>query len=122
MDKIEDIFKKLTKSKFRTSFSLKKRDFDYINAKGINTIQSHAIDFVNKRLADITKMIDGKQTPMHGHPVFIAQHATATCCRGCLYKWHNIEPTHILTQSEIKYIVDIIMTWIVNQIKQNFTN
>lgn len=34
---------------------------------------------------------DGKQTPMRGHPVFIAQHATATCCRECLKKWHNIK-------------------------------
>ncbi len=31
-----------------------------------------------------------RQTPFRGHPVFIAQHATATCCRECLAKWHRI--------------------------------
>ncbi len=26
---------------------------------------------------------------MKGHPVFVAQHATATCCRECIRKWHK---------------------------------
>jgi hypothetical protein len=34
---------------------------------------------------------------MRGHPVFIAQHATATCCRGCLAKWHDIPAGRALT-------------------------
>ena len=55
---------------------------------------------------------DGKQTPMKGHPVFIAQHATATCCRSCLAKWHHIADDHDLTTEEVHYIVQVIMTWI----------
>lgn len=49
---------------------------------------------------------------MKGHPVFIAQHATATCCRSCLEKWHHIEKGKKLNEYEIKYIVRVIMTWI----------
>ena len=55
---------------------------------------------------------DGKQTPMRGHPVFISQHATATCCRGCLYKWHHISKNRKLTSHEIDFIVCLIMEWI----------
>lgn len=106
------IFQQLKKSKFRNSFHLKQKDFDYINIKGLEKIGSHAKDFVNKNLVDVRKFNDGKQTPMHGHPVFIAQHATATCCRECLYKWHKIEKNHVLTKEECEYISKIIMTWI----------
>ena len=77
----KDIFTGLSKSKFRSSFHLSKRDFDYIKSKGIDKVRSHAIDFIIKRLAPMNPINDGKQTPMHGHPVFVAQHATATCCR-----------------------------------------
>ena len=107
---------KLAQSKFRSSFTLKQKDIDYIDAKGIDTIRRHAYDFVTKRLADVTKVNDGKQTPTKGHPVFIAQHATATCCRGCLYKWHNISPCGVLTSDEIDYVVDIIMAWIARRL------
>ena len=65
-----------------------------------------------QRLAPKVILNDGKQTPMKGHPVFIAQHATATCCRSCLYKWHRIDMNKELTKNEINYIIDIIMTWI----------
>lgn len=108
----ETIFDRLNRSKFRSSFHLKQKDFDYISAKGWDVICSHARDFVKNKLADKTKFNDGKQTPMRGHPVFIAQHATATCCRECLQKWHKIESNHVLTDDECEYIVDIIMKWI----------
>ena len=86
--------------------------------KGLDIIKSHAYDFINKRLAPSEILNDGKQTPMRGHPVFVAQHATATCCRGCLYKWHNIEKNKTLSSKEIDYIVNIIMMWI----KKNMWN
>lgn len=103
---------RLSRSKFRNSFHLKKKDYDYIQEKGIDKIESHAYDFIRKRLASKNPVNDGKQTPMHGHPVFIAQHATATCCRGCLAKWHHIDENHELTEKEIDYIVKLIMKWI----------
>ena len=107
----------LKKSKFRSSFHLKIKDKQYVYEKGIETIEKHAYDFVMKRLSPKIINNDGKQTPMHGHPVFIAQHATATCCRNCLYKWHKIEKNKQLNKNEIDYIVLIIMSWIKEEMK-----
>lgn len=104
----------LSKSKFRSSFKLRKRELSYLNKKGIDTIEKHADDFIRNRLAKRDVINDGKQTPMKGHPVFIAQHATATCCRGCLYKWHHIEQGRELTEKEIRFIVVLIIEWIKN--------
>lgn len=109
---IEDKLKSLQHSKFRSSFSLKERDILYIKEKGLEKIEEHAHDFIRKRLAPFSIPNDGKQTPMKGHPVFIAQHATATCCRSCLYKWHHIPMHKELTKNEQEYIVKIIMAWI----------
>lgn len=109
---IDEILKKLSYSKFRSSFKLKDKDISYINDKSFDVIKTHAYDFINKRLAPKYISNDGKQTPMRGHPVFIAQHATATCCRNCLYKWHHIEKDKELSGKEIDYIVNVIMEWI----------
>ena len=111
-EKIKNIFDRLSKSKFRSSFHLKDKDILYIEDKGIDKIREHAYDFVTKRLADTSNVTDGKQTPMKGHPVFIAQHATGTCCRRCLEKWHHISKNKNMTDDDIKYVVDIIMSWI----------
>lgn len=111
-EKIKNIFDRLSKSKFRCSFYLKDKDILYIEDKGIDKIRNHAYDFVTKRLADTSNVTDGKQTPMKGHPVFIAQHATGTCCRRCLEKWHHISKNKNMTEDDIKYVVDIIMSWI----------
>ena len=85
-----DLWKRLSQSKFRSSFTLKANDRHYVLEKGMDTVRSHATDFVRDRLAPAEPKNDGKQTPMRGHPVFIAQHATGTCCRSCLEKWHHI--------------------------------
>lgn len=116
MNSIDIILNKLSKSKFRSSFKLKQEDINYIEKNGKNKIASHAYDFINKRLKAKKIKNDGKQTPMKGHPVFIAQHATATCCRECLYKWYHIKKDKELTELEIKYIVNVIMRWIDKQI------
>ena len=101
----------LSKSKFRSSFHLRKYMIDYINNKGMNTIESHTEDFIEKNLSKLLPN-DGKQTPMRGHPTFIAQHATATCCRGCLSKWHRIPNNIELNEKHKEYIVNVIMKWI----------
>jgi len=113
---IDNKLNSLAKSKFRSSFSLKEKDIIYVKEKGMDEIKEHAYDFIEKRLSKEVILNDGKQTPMRGHPVFIAQHATATCCRGCLYKWHNICKNKELTKKEQDYIVSIIMEWIVRQL------
>lgn len=110
--KINNMIEKLSKSRFRNSFHLKEKDKKYVQDKGLEKIESHARDFITKRLAPKTIPNDGRQTPMKGHPVFIAEHATATCCRGCLEKWHKIPKNRCLTKDEIDYIITIIMAWI----------
>lgn len=116
---MDNILFSLSKSKFRSSFKLKEKDINYIDSKSINIIKEHAYDLITKRLAPKIINNDGKQTPTKGHPVFIAQHATATCCRGCLYKWHKIKQNKELDEKEIDYIVEIIMKWIIIQYNKN---
>ena len=107
-----NILDSLSKSKFRSSFHLNKKMKEYVLEKGLDKIEEHAYDFINKRLKPEIIANDGKQTPMKGHPVFIAEHATATCCRGCLYKWHKIPKGVELTNKQVDYIVKIIIEWI----------
>ena len=113
---INDYLLRLQKSKFRSSFHLKEKDKLYIANKGLEVIKKHAYDFIKQRLASKDIPNDGKQTPMKGHPVFIAEHATATCCRKCLYKWYGITMNRELTNQEIDFIVEIIMAWIANEL------
>lgn len=113
----KQLFERLGKSKFRSSFYLKQKDIDYINEKGLETIRKHAEDFIAKREAPAHIPNDGKQTPMKGHPVFIAQHATATCCRECIRKWHKMQQGRELSQVQQEYLVDVIMTWIAREMK-----
>ena len=102
----------LAKSRFRSSFKLDEKDRFYIQKLGLTRIESHAKDFVKTRLAQAMPKKDGKQTPFKGHPVFKAQHATATCCRGCLSKWHKIPKNRALKEAEIDRVVATIMAWI----------
>ena len=116
--KIDNILYSLSKSSFRSKFHLKQKDKEYVREKGISKIREHAYDFVNKRLAPAIILNDGKQTPMKGHPVFIAQHATATCCRGCLYKWHKNPLSTKLNDKEKDYIVNVIIKWINKELNE----
>ena len=102
----------LSKSKFRSSFYLRKKEKEYIVKNGFPKIKEHAYDFIRKKLASQYPENDGAQTPMKNHPVFIAQHATGTCCRGCLEKWHKIPKGVELNDNQVNYIVFIIMEWI----------
>lgn len=114
------LFDRLSRSKFRSRFRLHDRERQYVREKGMAVIRSHAEDFVAKRLAPAVIPNDGRQTPMRGHPVFLAQHATACCCRGCLYKWHRIPPGRALTQAEQRYVTDVIMAWIERQMRDEY--
>jgi len=113
MNDLDILFEKLAKSRFRSSFNLKGKELEYLNSKGINIILEHGRDFVDTRLAPANPPNDGKQTPMKNHPIFIAQHATATCCRGCIEKWHGIPAKdHALTSDEKSYILSVLKRWI----------
>lgn len=111
----DELFRRLAKSDFRSKFKLKPKDREYLEKKGLEVIESHARDFIAKRIAPANIPNDGKQTPTKGHPVFTAQHATATCCRGCISKWHKFPKGVELTQTQQEYLVNIIMEWIKRQ-------
>lgn len=104
--------KALSKSRFRSSFKLDEKDLEYIDRVGLDKIRLHAEDFIMRKLAPAQPKNDGKQTPFRGHPVFKAQHATATCCRSCLEKWYHIPKGRELSLSEVNKLTDTIMEWI----------
>ena len=113
MNDIDNILIKLQNSKFRNSFHLNNKMKEYVKERGLEVVREHAFHFINERLKPKYIENDGKQTPMRQvHPVFIAQHACACCCRSCLYQWHHINKDKELTDKEVKYIVDLLMRWI----------
>ena len=115
MRDLADLFAALERSDFRRRFTLGTREREYINAHGLDVIVVHAREFVEDRLASANPKNDGRQTPMRGHPVFIAQHATATCCRSCLEKWHCIPKGRRLSKSEVDYVVRVLTRWLERQ-------
>ena len=112
---LDEVFDALAASTFRRRFRLRGKELEYLQRKGLDVVLKHAADFIEKRLAPAAPANDGKQTPMRQHPVFIAQHATATCCRGCLQKWHDIPNGHALTGEEKAYILAVIKTWLARE-------
>lgn len=118
MDGFNEVFEDLARSPFRRRFRLGAADRAYVREKGMETIRRHAEDFVRTRLAPGVPKNDGKQTPMRGHPVFVAQHACGCCCRGCLRKWHGLAEGRELGEAERRYVVDVLMAWIGRQMAE----
>lgn len=108
----DDLFARLARSAFRSRFRLGAGERAYADAKGRATVARHAQDFIATRLAPEAPRNDGKQTPMRGHPVFVAQHATGCCCRSCLEKWHGLARGRALSPAEQDYVVGVLMRWI----------
>lgn len=115
MRDLDQVFVRLGSSAFRRRFRLGPREQDYLRAKGMETILAHARDFIDRRLAPAQPANDGKQTPYRGHPVFVAQHATATCCRSCLAKWHGMPANKALTGEEQGHVAAAIERWLRTQ-------
>jgi hypothetical protein len=111
----DDLFAALARSPFRSRFRLKGKDLAYLRSKGLEEILAHARQFVEQRLAPATPANDGRQTPMRGHPVFLAQHATATCCRSCLHKWHHIPAGQPLSPDQTAHILRVLERWLRQQ-------
>jgi hypothetical protein len=112
MRTLDDIFVALSKSAFRTRMRLNARDRDYLENRGMTVVMTHARDFIDKRLAPAAPPNDGKQTPMRGHPVFVAQHATASCCRSCLEQWHGIKKGVPLNEKEKAHVLAALERWL----------
>ena len=113
-----DILSRLKKSKFRGSFRLNEEDINYINKNGISKLREGARDILTKNIK-IKPKNDSRQTPYKGHPIFKAQHATATCCRKCMFKWYKINPNRPLSEDEITLFTNLITAWISEEIRKN---
>jgi predicted Fe-S protein YdhL (DUF1289 family) len=112
MRDLDAVFDALGKSAFRRRFALGVREGRYLRDRGMQTVIAQAHELIAKRLAPPLPDNDGKQTPMRGHPVFIAQHATATCCRSCLAKWHDIPAGAALDDAQRRHVVAAIERWV----------
>ena len=112
---MDELFARLGRSRFRSRFRLRGDDLAYLRRRGMETVLRHANEMIAARLAPAEPLNDGSQTPMRGHPVFLAQHATATCCRGCLAKWHGIPKGREMTEDERRYVVSVIARWIADE-------
>ena len=117
MATVDEALYRLSRSKFRSSFHLSEKDREYVLDKGTDKIKEHAHDIIEKRLAPSSISNDGKQTPTRGHPVFIAQHACALCCRGCMSKWYKVKKGVALTPAQIEKCVNLLMAWIEKEMK-----
>lgn len=115
MRPLDELFAALATSGFRRSFHLRGKDLAYLHEKGLPLVLTHARDLIDKRLAPAFIANDGKQTPFRGHPVFVAQHATACCCRGCLEKWHRIPQGRELNETEKEYVLSVLECWLSEQ-------
>lgn len=113
MRDMDDLFAALARSKFRSRMRLGAKERAYLDEKTLPVVLEHGRRFVRERLAPAEPRSDGRQTPMRSHPVFVAQHATATCCRGCLAKWHFIAKGRMLTDEETDYVLQVIERWLV---------
>jgi hypothetical protein len=112
MTSIEEAFRRLASSSFRRKFRLQGRELAYLQTWGLEHVLKQARDLLGKRLAPANPLNDGRQTPWRNHPVFVAQHATATCCRGCLEKVHEIPKGQALTEEEMRYVLSVLERWL----------
>lgn len=103
---------RLAASPFRSRFHLSAAERAYADRVGAEELREHAARFIRTRLAEAQPANDGRQTPMRGHPVFVAQHACACCCRGCLAKWHGIPQGKELTETQQRYVQNVLMAWV----------
>lgn len=115
VDELDNRLQQIGQHPFRAKFRLRGRDRAIVDLRGITAVRKHAEQLIKQRLAPAEPRNDGRQTPYRGHPVFVAQHATASCCRTCLEKWHNIPRGRELDEDEQSYVVEAIYRWIVGQ-------
>lgn len=112
MRDLDDLFAALADSPFRSRFRLGPKEQAYVQEKTLAVVLEHGRRFLAERLAPAQPANDGRQTPMRGHPVFVAQHATATCCRSCLAKWHRIAKGRPLSEEQVDYVVRVLDRWL----------
>jgi len=112
MIELDEAFRRLGTSAFRRKFKLQGRELAYLQMWGVPYVLKQAEELIRKRVGPAEPLNDGRQTPWRNHPVFVAQHATATCCRGCLARVHEIPKGHALTDDEVRYVLSVLERWL----------
>ncbi len=115
MRELDELFSALGRSSFRRKFRLNRQDGEYLARSGLERVLAHGREFIEQRLAAARPTDDGRPTPLAGHPVFVAQHATGTCCRKCLQRWHGISRDRALAIDEFAYILSVLRHWLERQ-------
>ncbi|HEX8171231.1 MAG TPA: DUF4186 family protein [Thermoanaerobaculia bacterium] len=113
---LDAAFARLAASAFRRKQRLYGRELAYLQMWGIPHVMKQAEEILRKRVAAAEPRNDGRQTPWRNHPVFVAQHATGTCCRGCIAKTYEIEKGHALTDEELRLLLGAIERWLTSQL------
>jgi hypothetical protein len=109
---LDEAFGRLARSAFRRKFRLQGRELAYLQTWGLPHVMKQAEEILRKRVAPAVIPNDGRQTPWRNHPVFVAQHATGTCCRGCIEKTYGIAKGHPLTDEELRHLLAAIERWL----------
>lgn len=111
-DKLTSLFERFSNDPFRRRFRLLGRELAHLQMWGIERVMKDARQLIQSRVAPASPKNDGRQTPWRNHPVFVAQHGTATCCRGCIAKWHQIEAGEELTSEQLDYLLNVVRHWL----------
>jgi hypothetical protein len=110
------VLEKLQRSPFCESSKLTENDLNYIKDKCMPNIVRHTKELLYSQIY-VPSSNDGRQTPWKGHLVFTTQHATATCCRKCIHKWHGIRKSKIMDEHGLTFCSGLILGWIQTQIE-----
>lgn len=109
---LDHAFALLGRSAFRKKFRLTGKELAYLQTWGLPHVMKQAGEILDRRVAMAEPPNDGKQTPWRNHPVFVAQHATATCCRGCIEKTYGIGRGRVLEPDERAHLLSAIERWL----------
>lgn len=112
LPRLGPVFDRLKQSTFRRQRRLPQRELEHLRNRGMALVRGEAAELIATRLAPARPPEEGRQTPYRGHPVFVAQHATATCCRSCLQTWYGIRKGQPLTDREQEYVLRVLTTWL----------
>ncbi|WP_372655987.1 DUF4186 family protein [Halobacteriovorax sp.] len=112
-----DIFRRLGCSKVCCKFKLKDEQWEYLAKRGFDTILLEGRSLIVKIFNEDSLSHSCKVAPVQTHPIYIALHATGTCCRSSLEKWHKIPKSKELKEKDIFYILLVVKEWIIRQEK-----
>lgn len=104
---------------FRRKFRLGTKERAHVERWGLAAVEKQGRDILRARIAPAEPRNDGRQTPWRNHPVFIAQHATATCCRKCLETWHGVARGQELSEADLSELSALLLAWISTDMRRS---